>query len=130
MGVPYQGKTSSAYFKTVQFLNLVGWSYALTCTTSDSTAAHATNTGRTREAGFTGGTATVTCKTSGDAQATIGDNGVLELLRGPTNAEKGLYVADAICTGIAPSADLSETENIVYTFQLTGAITGVTTEGT
>ena len=130
MGVPYQGKQISAYWKTVAFTNVTGWSYTLTAATSDSTSAHDTNTGRTREVGFTGGTAQVTCKTSGDAQATKGDNGVLELLRGLTNAEKGLYAADAICTGIEPSADLSETENITYTFQLSGAITGVVTEGT
>ncbi len=130
MGNPYQGKQIAAWWGAAAFTNVTGWSYTLNAATSDSTAAHDTNTGRTREVGFTGGTATVTCKTSGTAQATIGETAVLELLRGLTNAEKGLYAAVAICTGIEPSADLTETELITYTFQLSGAITGVVTKGT
>ena len=129
MGSVYHGKQIAAWFATVAFTNLVSWTASLNADTADSTAAHATNTGRTRELGFKGGTATVTCKTGGDTQVAIGASGTLELSRDGTNASKG-YVGTAKCTGYSPGADKNGVETITYNFVFSGEITGTVTEGT
>lgn len=128
MGVVYHGKKCAAWFNGVAFTNLIGWTSSLTCGTADSTAAHTSNTGRTREAGFKGGTATVTCKASGDAQVNEGDENTLELSRDGTNASKG-YAGNAICTGFEHGTDANDVETITYSFLWDDTVTGTITEG-
>ncbi len=132
----YHGKSSWATFKIsggafVALVNVIEWSYTLNCITAESTVMHASDTGKTREAGFVGGTATVTCHLAGDVAIDEGAIGTLELLRGATDAMKGLATGTdgAICTGVDVGVDKDGIESVTYTFQLTGTLTGTTTEG-
>ncbi len=130
----YHGRSSWATFKAsggafVALVNVIEWSYTLTCATAESTATHASNTGKTREAGFTGGIATVTCHLAGDAAIDEGAVGQLQLLRDATDASKGLF-GGVLCIGVDVGVDKDGIETITYTFQLTGILTGTVTEGT
>jgi len=132
----YHGKSSWATWKDggtfTALVNVIEWSYTLVCATAESTVMHASDTGKTREAGFVGGTATVTCNLAGDVAIDEGDVGDLQLLRGATDAMKGLATgADgAICTGVDIGVDKDGIETVTYAFQLTGTLTGTVTEGT
>ncbi len=128
MAAPYHGKTSNAFWDTTAIPGVTGWSVALHCTTADSTSRHATETGRTREIGYKGGTATVTCKTGSDFLPLAGASAVLELLRDTTDASKG-YEGTATCTGASASHGHSDVAETTYTFQWDGTVTCTVTEG-
>lgn len=125
----YHGKTSNAFWGESALSNVTGWTCTLHCTTADSTARHASNTGRTREAGYKGGTATVTAKLEGDFAAKTGSaSRTLELLRTATNTDLG-YEGTATCTGASASVGKDDIEEVTYTFQWDGAVTTTITKG-
>jgi len=141
----YHGKSASAFWGldtggTVAALaaltNVIEWSATLIAGSAESTVMHASNTGKTREIGFKGGTATVTCHLAGDVEINEGDEGALELLRTALNADKG-YTFGAvgagnkgiICTGVDLGIDKDGIETVTYSFQATGTISATTTEG-
>ncbi len=125
----YHGKGSSAYWSTTLINQIIEWSANLIRDTADSTAMHASNTGRTREAGFAGGTATVTAYLEGDNAIDEGAEAVLELLRIATNAGKG-YKGTAICTGVEDGVDMNGVETVTYSFMFSSTVTSTVTEGT
>lgn len=141
----YHGKTSSAWWgldtnNTVaaltQIANVTGWSVTMTATTAESTAMHASNTGKTRELGFKGATATVTAHLAGDVAIDEGQLGALELMRTALNADKGyaLGVTGAagrgcICTGVAIGVDKDGIETVTYSFTATIAVINTCTKG-
>lgn len=142
----YHGKTSNAYWGlntggTVAALaaltNVIEWNVSLVCATAESTVMQPSNTGKTREPGFKGGTATVTCHISGDIEIDTGTEGALELTRTRTNADKGYAFGvtgaagkGAICTGVDFGTDKDGIETVTYSFQSTGAIIATNTKGT
>lgn len=133
----YHGKTCSAEWKIAAgafapLTNTIGWSITLTAGTAESTAMHATNLGKTREVGFKGGTATITCYLPGDVEIDEGDVGAIELLRGATNAEGGFAsaVLGALCVGVDITTNKNGIEEVTYSFQLTGAVSATVTQGT
>ncbi len=129
MAVPYHGKTSNVFWATSAISNITGWSVSLTCSTADSTSRHASNTGRTREAGYSGGTATATGKVSGDLWPLKGATGTLELLRTGTNTDLG-YKGTATVTGASISHGHTDVAEATYTFQWDDTVTCTVTKGT
>ena len=141
----YHGKTSSAWWgldtndtvaALAELTNVTGWSVTLTATTAESTAMHATNTGKTRELGYKGATATVTCHLPGDVEIDEGQLGALELMRTATNADGGyaLGVVGAsgrgcICTGVDLGVDKDGIETVTYSFTATKAVINTCTKG-
>ncbi len=141
----YHGKSSMAYWgldtnNTVAALaaltNVIEWSCTLTADTAESTAMHASNTGKLRELGFKDATATVTCNLSGDIEIDEGSEGSLELMRTALNADYGysLGVTGAsgrgcICTGVDLGVDKDGIETVTYSFQATKAVIKTATKG-
>ena len=141
----YHGKTCQVWWGldtagTVaalsQLANVIEWSATLTADIADSSVTHASNVGRTREPGFKGGIATVTCYLPGDVVIDEGDEGSLELLRTNLNADKGYVFGatgagnkGAICIGVDLGVDKDNIETVTYTFQSTGVISATTTKG-
>ena len=126
---PYHGKKSSAFWDTTEITQVTGWTCNLTCSTADSTSRHDTVWGRTRKAGYIGGTATVTAKLYGDNLPQQGATAVLELLRDLTDASKG-YKGTATCTGASPSLDKDGIGEVTYEFQWDSTVIATVTEGT
>ena len=124
----YHGKTSKAFWNTVEITQITEWSCTVTQQTVDATVM-ATTTGRTRAVGFKGGTASVTTLLGGDNVIDEGAEAVLELLRDATDASKG-YEGTAICTGVEDGVDMNGVETITYNFTFSGAVTCTVTEGT
>ncbi len=141
----YHGRASNAWWGldtagTVaalsQIANVIEWTVNLVCSTAESTVMHASNRGKTREPGFKGATATVTCNLPGDVVIDEGDEGSLELLRTALNADKGYTFGTAgvgnkgaICTGVDLGVDKDGIETVTYTFQATKIITSTMTKG-
>ena len=141
----YHGKSSEAWWgldtaDTVAALseltNVIEWSITLAAGTAESTAMHASSTGKTRELGFKGATATVTCHLSGDVEIDEGQEGALELLRSNLNADKGYALGAAgasgkgvICIGVDVGVDKDGVETVTYSFQSTGTVTSTLTKG-
>jgi len=141
----YHGKAANAFWGldtdgTVAALgaltNVIEWTANLIAGTAESTVMHGSSTGKMREVGFKGGTATVTCHLSGDVEIDEGQEGALELLRGPLNADKGYVFGTvgaagkgAICTGVDLGVDKDGIETVTYSFQATGTITTTMTKG-
>ena len=131
MGSVYHGKHIDAYWNSVAFTNLQEWTYTINVETAESTSAvtyGAMTYGKTRDTGFKGGTASVTCLVAGDLQAREGEEYTLELLRTGANAAKGIE-GTAICTGASVSTSKSDEETVTYSFVFNGEITGTVTEG-
>ena len=128
MGSPYHGKSIEAHFGATQLTNVRSWSVDLAADIADSTSASSSNTGKEKTGGLIGGTASVVCKVSGDAQITEGAEATLELLRSNSNSDKG-YAGTAICTGISINATIDGTEEITYNFTFSGTVTGTVTKG-
>jgi len=124
----YHGRKSEAYWDTVKLEQVTEWSVVLNLATVDASVMHATKTGKSRAAGFKGGTASVNCYLEGDNAIDEGTKAVLELLRDGTNASKG-YKGTAICTSVEDGAEIDGVETVTYNFQFNGEITNVVTEG-
>jgi hypothetical protein len=115
----YHGKTATASYGGTTFLEMLGWTCDLTAATADSTAVHASNTGRTRNAGFNAGTATVQCYQGDTQTAQIGQSATLVLKR---NASTIAYTGTAICTNIENGADKAGNVTVNYSFKWTGTV--------
>lgn len=130
----YHGKTAMAHWKLgagafAPISNMIEWSVSLTSMTAESSVMHASAHGKSREPGFKGGTATVTCFLPGDVEIDEGAEGTLELLRNQAlNADKG-YEGACICTGVDTGVDKDGVETVTYSFTFTGAVTCTVTEG-
>lgn len=129
----YHGKAGEAHWKPdggafAQLTEVQSWSATVTCGTAEDTAMTAANYGKTRKAGFKGGTCSVTCLVTGDADIDRGDTGEIELLRTGTNADGG-YQGDAICTGVETGVGMDDVETITYSFTFTGEVTDTVTTG-
>ncbi len=125
----YHGKSSKAFWNTVEITQITGWTATLTRDMADATVMAAATTGKTRAAGFVSGTASVTCYLGGDNAIDEGAEAVLELLRDATDASKG-YAGTAICTGVEDGADMNGVETVTYNFQFSGAVSATVTAGT
>ncbi|KKM71976.1 hypothetical protein LCGC14_1425130 [marine sediment metagenome] len=117
----FHGKGSAAVWEISTLAQVTEWSCTIIADTAESTVMHATSYGKTREVGFKGGTATVTCKLGGDLVITEGDTATLELWRISTTAGKG-YTGQAICTGVDVGVDMNDIEVVTYSFQFTSTI--------
>lgn len=154
-GANYHGRFADAYWGAddsntvvalVEIANVIEWSITLTCTTAESTVMAVDAFGKTREPGFKGAIATVTCHLSGDPADAAGAacglvegaKGALELIRTRTGTPwsdlgyslgtKGSEGRGCICTGIEPGVDKDGIETITYTFQATKAVISTTTK--
>ena len=118
----FHGKSAVAEYGGTPFTNIIEWSCTITADTAESQVMNATAYGKTREVGFKGGTATVTCKyPTGDSLIAEGSTNTLQLWRSATSGDKG-YSGATICTGIEVGVDMNDIETIAYSFQFTGAI--------
>jgi len=126
----YDAKAIEAYWGVAKFTSLRGWSSSLTADTADSTVAGA-GSGRTKEVGFLGGTATVTClfNDTDEMLASKGAVAVLELLRDATNASKG-YKGPAVCTDVSIGQDKDGHAEVTYSFLWSDTVTATVTKGT
>jgi len=104
-----------------EFTSIREWTITLTCSTADTTAAHATNAGRTRLAGILSATATVTCVAGAAEQVAKGTVGNLILWRTQTVGD-GKYSGSSICTGGTSSVDRDGTSLRTYTFVYTSTV--------
>jgi len=125
----YHGKTSNAFWEATAVSQITGWSCSMACDTAESTVMAAATTGKTRAAGFKGGTCSITTLLEGDNIIDEGAEGTVELLRDATNLSKG-YEGEAICTGVEVGVDMNGIETTTYNFTWTGAVTCTVTEGT
>lgn len=126
---PIHGKGGKAKFDVVEFENETAWSISLSVDTSDSTAMHLSNTGRTREAGIKRGTADVTCYYKANVNPEVLPvvaEGTLELWRISGDATAGYYTGTAKCTGYDIDEPKDGVVSIIYHFVFTGAVTIVT----
>jgi hypothetical protein len=105
----------------VSITNPTEWSISMTAATADSTAAHATNTGRTRLAGLNGATATITAKADAGTEVAIGATVAMILGRSATIGD-GQYTGTAICTGYELGVDVNDVDIITYSFVFTTAV--------
>jgi len=134
----YHGKKAQAYWKASgagdfsAISNLVEWSVSGTASTAESSVTQSTNFGKTREVGFKGVTATVTCNLPGDIEIYPGAIGTLELLRTGVQADGGYASAEdgAICVGADIGIDKDGIETVTYSFQFKDAVTNEVTQGT
>ena len=101
--------------------NPTEWSITLTAATADSTAAHASNTGRTRLAGFKGATATITAKADLGTEVVNGASVAMVLGRTATIGD-GQYTGTAICTGYEFGVDANDVEIVTYSFVFETAV--------
>ena len=122
------GKTARVLFDSVPIARPREWSTALVTTTADSTAMAGTNNGRTRLAGFKGGTATWTAQMLGAGYAdsagtaiALGDSAVLQLWRTGTLSD-GAYSGTAEITGMNTSTNKDGIVEATYTAKFDGAI--------
>lgn len=114
----YHGKSIAASFGGSSIAELTSWEYSLVAATADSTAAHASNKGRTRLPGFKSGTATVNTYANGTAQvADIGEEATLVLKR---TAAITALTGQAICTSIEDGAVKDGVLTTNYNFTFTG----------
>lgn len=125
----WHGKTSKAFYNSIEFTNLMGWSYSLESDTADSTVADTANFGRTKLAGFKRGTASVTTLLSASAKVDeTTSQATLELLRTALNADGGL-AATAQFTGHEVGVDKNDVETITYNFRLASSASNTVTDG-
>ncbi|RKY06705.1 MAG: hypothetical protein DRP56_06945 [Planctomycetota bacterium] len=117
----FHGKTCNADFNGA-ITDVREWSISLSCPTANTTAAHATNKGRTRLAGVNGATASLVTLASGDFQCAVGDSQTLALHRTATAAD-GYYDGTAICTGAEEGVNRDGEEIVTYTFLYTDTVT-------
>lgn len=120
----FHGKTMKAEYGVTpsEFTSIREWSITLIASTADTTAAHATNTGRTRLPGVFGATATVTTVAlSSGPEVDEGVSGALNLARTQTLGD-GEYQGTAICTLHETSVDRNGVELITYSFIYTGEV--------
>jgi len=121
----FHGKTAKAWWGSTgytEFANITEWSCSLIADVAESHSMHATSFGKTREVGFKGGTAVVTCFLAGEEVVEEDDTITLELWRTSTSTDKG-YSGSAIVTGIDFGVDKDGIETISYSFQFTGTVT-------
>lgn len=122
---PIHGKGGKAKFDTTEFANEIRWTINLHNTAADSTAMHASNTGRTRVAGINGGTADVECYYLADASPEVlpgATAATLELWRAASDAGAGYYTGPAKCTGYDLGATIDGVETITYHFIFTDEV--------
>ena len=119
-GTKFHGKAATATFDAADFANILSWSYTLNAGTADSTAMHATLSGKTRSVGTFSGTATVSTYQNSTQNATIGESAILILKR--TSAISAISVT-ALCTGIENGQDKAGNATTNYTFEFTGIVT-------
>lgn len=118
----FHGKTCKCTADTVTFESVREWSVSLVCSTVESTAAHATNTGRTRLAGIKSATATLITIDQGDLEIDPGTAiTALEMFRSATVGD-GNYTGEAICTGAELGTDKDGVAIVTYTFTYTGTV--------
>lgn len=124
---PIHGKVGSAVFGATTFANLVSWTIDLNATTSDSTAAHASNAGKLRVVGFMGGTASIVCRYNADADPEAKDQAAeatLKLYRISGDLSAGYYNCTAVkCTGYEISEPKGDVVMVTYNFIITGVVT-------
>ncbi len=101
--------------------NPTEWSVTLTAAIADSTAAHASNTGRTKMVGTKGATATITAKADLGTEVVSGASVAMVLGRTATIGD-GQYTGTAICTGYEFGVDRNDVEIITYSFIFTTAV--------
>lgn len=117
----FHGKGSNAYWEETAVSQLTGWSCSMACDTAESTVNAAATTGKTRVAGFKGGTCSITTLLEGDNVIDEGAEGTIQLHRTGTASDKG-YRGEAICTGVEVGVDMNGVETTTYNFQWTGAV--------
>ena len=111
--------------------NLTGWTCTLNQANADDSVMAAVNHGRTRKPGFKAGTATVTAWMvetvffDGTAAITDGQEAVLELARGATDAEGG-YTGTAKVTSRAATNPKDGIVQVTYNFVWEGAVAALT----
>jgi len=133
---PPAGSTNTIYGKKIkaeygavptEFTDVTGWSITMSCPTSDSTVADATDHGRQKLAGTNTASATVTILTpDADLPVLEGATVALNLYRSQTNTD-GRYEGTAICTGSDTGVDRTGTETTTLNFLYTGVVDLVVT---
>lgn len=102
------------------------WSINLACGTVETTAAHATNTYRTRLGGVKSATATITAVASGSPILNLGSAVNVKLYRTNTNSD-GYFSGSAIITSVEHRVDVGEVELISYNLTFNGSVSYLTT---
>lgn len=126
MGTNYHGIKGSATFNSVTIDNVIRIKITFTAREAETTAMHATDRGKTRNAGQTGATAEVEAYASGDVQATIGGTASTLVLQRTATVGDGKYSGSAICEAIDESMDRYGNATVIYRFRFTGAVTHAT----
>lgn len=125
MAEVFHGKNAVAYWGDTgwtAFSQMTEWSCTIAVDTAESHAMHNSSLGKTRESGFKFGSASITCKVSGDNLVDEGDTGTLSLWRNTISTDKG-YQGAAICLGADVSVDKDDIEIVTYNFQFNSTIT-------
>ena len=123
---PLHGKEGGAVFGAVTFANVLSWTITLSCALADSTEMHATNTGRTRVAGFKTGTASVECLYNANAVPEVlpgATAATLKLQRDSGTLAAGYYTGTAASTGYVLGVTKDDIEIITYNFVFQAAVT-------
>ena len=119
----FHGKKLSCIADAVTFDSPREWSVSLACSTAESTAAHATNTGRTRLAGVKSATATLVTVSGGDYEIDPGTAiTALKFYREGGTLTSGYYTGAAICTGAEAGLDKDGVGIMTYTFTYTDTV--------
>ncbi len=117
---PFHGKELHATAAGVSITNPTEWSMIMVADVADSTAAHASNTGRTKLVGIKRATCTIIAKADLGPEIDEGDSGAMILGRTATIGD-GQYTGTAVCTGVEFGVDVNDVEIVTYSLTFTTA---------